>query len=282
MFNVSDRRGRTVLAAAILALNLAVPALAQTTAAGSTAEESFTAIAYYGRAFDTFAPDALGDYPPGTATTTKNRALFGVDFDYRLVGQDSGAWRLWLGGETLHGVRSADISCVTEAEQASALCKAQAWVTPNGLQYATKILTQQTSLEAYVTPRLEFRRLQAGSSTPTWLYATTRLGFIALTSAPRVYKSFHAGVGLRVDGGPFEGTQLEAGWGNNELFSGPSWRRLKIDGLLTFSLDGVPLVRDRARFFVEMFIDNDLRGTSADSIQTFLGFDFDIRRFFGS
>ena len=30
-----------------------------------------------------------------------------------------------------------------------------------------------------------------------------------------------------------------------------------------------------------MFIDNDLAGDTPDSIQTFLGFDIDIRRFFG-
>ena len=30
-----------------------------------------------------------------------------------------------------------------------------------------------------------------------------------------------------------------------------------------------------------MFIDNDLKGNTPDSIQSFMGIDFDIRRFFG-
>jgi hypothetical protein len=88
-------------------------------------------------------------------------------------------------------------------------------------------------------------------------------------------------MGLRVADGPFEGSMLEAGWGNNDLFSGPAWRRLKIDGLMSFGLDGVPGIRDKGRFFVEMYVDNDILGPSSDSIQTFLGIDFDIRKFFG-
>jgi hypothetical protein len=237
-------------------------------------DESLHATAYLGWAFDTFAPDSIGDYPPGTVTTTKNRTLFGVDFDYRLVGRETGGSQFWLAGETLHGVRSVDINCDGE-DKASSLCEPKP-----GLDYAKQVLTDQTSIEAYVTPRWEFKKLQADSSAPTWLYATARVGFVAVTSAPRVYPNTHVGLGLRVADGPFEGSMLEGGWGNNELFSGPKWRRLKIDGLMTFGLDGVPGIRDRVKFFVQMYIDNDVGGPSSDSIQTFLGFDIDIRKFF--
>ena len=67
----------------------------------------------------------------------------------------------------------------------------------------------------------------------------------------------------------------------NELLSGRKWNRLKVDGYLSFDLQGVPVIRDRGRIFIEMFIDNDLAGDSADSIQTFFGFELDIRKFFG-
>jgi hypothetical protein len=67
----------------------------------------------------------------------------------------------------------------------------------------------------------------------------------------------------------------------NEMLSGRRWKRLKVDGYLTFGLDGVPGIRDRGRLFIQMFIDNDLAGNTPDSIQTFLGFELDIRRFFG-
>jgi len=50
---------------------------------------SFEATAYVGWAFDQFAPDSMGGYPPGTTTAKHNRYLLGVDFDYRMFGNDS-------------------------------------------------------------------------------------------------------------------------------------------------------------------------------------------------
>jgi len=265
-------RLKTLMCALVLA-GLAAPSFAQPPSAQAD-DTALRATAYLGWAFDTFAPDSIGDYPPGTVTTTKNRTLFGVDFDYRLVGSESGHGQFWLAGETLHGVRSVDISCEGE-DKASPLCDPKP-----GLNYAKQVLTDQTSIEAYVTPRWEFKKLQADSIAPTWLYATARVGFVAVTSAPRVYPNSHVGLGLRVAAGPFEGSMLEGAWGNNELFSGAKWRRLKIDGLMTFGLDGIPGIGDRVNFFVQMYIDNDVGGPSSDSIQTFLGFDIDIRKFF--
>jgi hypothetical protein len=104
-------------------------------------------------------------------------------------------------------------------------------------------------------------------------------GFIALERAPSVYKSFHYGLGLRTIDGTFEGSYLEIGMGPNELFSGTK-SRLKIDGLVSFSLDAVPGVGEAPRFFVEMFIDNNL-SDGADSVQTFFGIDVDLSRAFG-
>jgi hypothetical protein len=120
--------------------------------------------------------------------------------------------------------------------------------------------------------------LQRSSSAPTDFYVTARFGFIALDDAPRVFKNHHVGVGLRVKDGPFDGSRLEMGWGNNEMLSGLAWKRFKVDGSITFP---VPLTNETAHVFIQMFIDNDLRGSAPDSIQTFLGIDFDIRKFFG-
>ncbi len=239
------------------------------------AGDSFEATAYFGWAFDQFAPDDIGGYPPNTTTAKHNRALFGVDFDYRVIGNDSSHVQLWLAGETLHGVRNADIDCSAEKNKPP-ICKPEA-----GIPYARAVLENATSLEAYVQPRLEVLTLQPGASTPTKLYLTARLGFIALDDAPRVFKNHHVGVGLMADDGPFEGSMLEVGWGMNEMLAGRKFNRFKLDGRLTFSLDGIPGVRDRGSFFVEMFIDNDLKGKDADCVQTFLGIDLDIRKFFG-
>jgi hypothetical protein len=238
--------------------------------------ESLEASAYIGWAYDQFAPDKIGGYPPGTTTARHNRMLFGVDFDYRMLGSDSSDVRLWLSGETLHGVRSADVDCEAENNRPT-VCDPQP-----GVRYARAVLENATSLEAYVAPRLEFKALQKSASTPTQLYATARFGFIALEGAPRVYKNHHVGAGLVADGGPFKGSLVEFGWGMNEMLSGRDWKRLMVDGFLTFSLERVPIIRDNARFFIQMFIDNDLGGDTPDSIQTFLGFDLDVRKFFGA
>ena len=236
------------------------------------AGQSLEATAYFGWAFDQFAPDSTGGYPPNTVTEKHNRMLFGVNFDYRLSGTDDSGVQVWLAGETLHGVRSADINCAEEANKPP-VCTPQP-----GLEYARAVLANATSLEAYIAPRVLFARLQRDSSTPTRLYVTARFGFIALDDAPRVFKNHHIGVGLQADDGPFEGSGIEVGWGNNELLSGLGWKRLKVDGLITFP---VPKTGETARFFIQMFIDNDLKGSAPDSIQTFMGVDFDIRKFFG-
>ena len=234
--------------------------------------DSLEATAYFGWAFDQFAPDSLGGYPPNTLTERHNRVLFGVNFDYRMTGNDSSPLQLWLSGETMHGVRSADVDCTAE-ENKPAECN-----PTGGVSYARAVLADATSIEAYVAPRLEFGQLQKTSTTPTRLYATARFGFIALERAPRVYKNHHLGVGLMADGGPFGGSHVEFGWGMNELLSGRKWKRLKVDGLITFP---VPRTGETAHFFIQMFIDNDLKGNTPDSIQSFMGVDLDIRRFFG-
>ena len=59
--------------------------------------------------------------------------------------------------------------------------KMQVWLPDGSEKRMTaedwQVLTDQTSIEAYVTPRWEFMKLQADSNAPTWLYATARVGF---------------------------------------------------------------------------------------------------------
>ena len=259
----------------LMCVLLVVPAAAAAQsqpAAGGTAGHSLDATAYYGWAFDQFAPDSTGGYPPNTVTAKSNRSLFGVNFDYRMIGTDQTRVQFWIAGETMHGVRSADIDCSAEANK-PAVCDPQA-----GVSYARAVLANATSLEAYFAPRLKFLRLQRDSSTPAYLYVGARFGFIALDDAPRVFKNHHVGVGLEADDGPFEGSRIEFGWGSNEMLSSRQWNRFKVDGTITFP---VPLTGETARFFIQMSIDNDLAGSAPDSIQTFMGVDFDIRKFFG-
>ena len=58
------------------------------------------------------------------------------------------------------------------------------------------------------------------------------------------------------------------------------WNRLKVDGLLSFSRAGIPLVRNNGRLFVEMTVDNDLHD-GPDSVCSFFGFELDLRMAIG-
>lgn len=242
--------------------------------ASPSAETSpLQATAYFGEVVDTFAPDSVGDYKnPEAGSAQKLRNVFGVDFAFRMLGKEESEVQLWLRGETLHGVRTADIDCTGTTPPP--VCSD---TTPFPAR-AKFILERASSIEALVSPRLEFKTLQLGSDAPARLYIVGNLGFIALERAPSVFKNFHLGTGLRTAAGTFEGSYLEVGFGRNQLFSG-NRMRLKIDGLVSFNLDAVPLMGEAPRFFVEMFIDNNLRA-GADSVQTFFGIDLDLKKAF--
>ena len=82
---------------------------------------------------------------------------------------------------------------------------------------------------------------------------------------------------------------LELGWGRTDLFFNTPgrnpWHRLKIDGLLSFPV--LQAFTDKAKFwtkapraFVQIYSDFDPTGNESDSIQTFVGLDFDLGEIF--
>jgi hypothetical protein len=238
-------------------------------------ESPFFASFFLGEVVDNFAPEIVANYKAkdlNDALKAKSSFIFGFDFDYRIAGRSDSRVQLWVAGETIHGVRSADVDC-SDAAKAPPVCDA----TPENLaDRARYILKNATSLEVWGYPRVEFHTLQGGTDSPAKLYAGVNLGFIALDEASQVYRSHHVGGGLTADEGPFAGSYLEVGWGKNELFS-RGWNRLKIGGLLSFSIDRLPLWRDHGRLFAEMTIDNSL-DSGPDSIRTFFGVDIDLKR----
>jgi hypothetical protein len=175
----------------------------------------------------------------------------------------------------MHGVRTADVDC-RDSDQRPPVCDQP--TLQNVRSQAQFILKNATSLEVWASPRVEFHTLQGGTDSPAKLYAAANLGFIALDDAPQtgVYRSHHFGVGLAADAGSFDGSYLEVGWGKNELFS-KEWNRLKIAGLLSFSIEKLPIWRDLGRLFVEMTIDNSLE-SGPDSVRTFFGVDVDLKK----
>jgi hypothetical protein len=240
-------------------------------------ESPFEASAFLGQVIDNFAPDKVANYTfsDPDALKAKSSFIFGFDFSYRLRGRSDDRVQWWVDGETMHGVRTADVDC-SPSDQRPPVCDEP--TVQNIPSQARYILKNATSLEVWASPRVDFHTLQGGTDSPAKLYAALNLGFIALDDAPQtgVYRSHHVALGLAADAGSFDGSFLEVGWGKNELFS-RDWNRLKIGGLLSFSLERIPLWRDLGRIFVEMTIDNSL-SEGPDSIRTFFGVDIDLKK----
>jgi hypothetical protein len=240
--------------------------------------ESMEVTAYLGRAYDNFAPARVGVYPPGTTSSESWRYIAGVDFDFRVWGRKH--TQLWIAGETLHGVRSADINCSLEPKPE--LCSTEAGGEVDRFRVT---LQHASSLEAYLQPRLEFYALQADTNYETKLYGTARLGVMVVEGTPESYRAHHVGVGLMSARGPFSGSYLELGLGKTELFPRDDgetpWRRTKLEGLVSFPLFGVFLDRAKdwkraPRMFIQIHADFDRSDRASDSIQTFVGLDFDL------
>ena len=94
-----------------------------------------------------------------------------------------------------------------------------------------------------------------------------------------------------IESGHFGGSYFEVGWGRTDLFSNfeqlddgtfvelNRWRRIKIDAHLSFPLSAGQ--SDRwPRPFLQLFADFDPTDKTADSIQTFIGVDFDLSQLF--
>jgi hypothetical protein len=243
-------------------------------------ESPFDASVFFGGVVDTFAPDKVGNYQNPGAGGQKTQENFGVDFDYRALGRSDSRVQFWINGETTHGVRSADIDCnPPDPNDKPPVCGTE--LKPSDFPTRARyILEHATSLEAYVSPRIEFHTLQGGTDSPANLYVTSRIGFLALKDAPDVFTSIHFGLGLVANAGNYAGSYFEAGWGKNELFT-DRWNRLKVDGLLSFSMEKIPGLGSLGRFFVEMVIDNDLKDEGPDSVRTYFGFDIDLKSLVG-
>ena len=247
-------------------------------------EQNFFASMYLGNVIDTFAPDSIGDYQNPDAGARKTRQTFGIYFDSRLAGSGDDGVQLWVYAETLHGVRSADIDCGVADDLKPSVCAKDTFETIDGVlktvpAKAKYILEHASSLEAFINPRLEFLTLQENSESPIRVYVTGRLWFIALDKSPTVFKNYEIGAGFLLSDGPFLGSYLDVGWGRNELFADDGTKRLKLDGTLVFPLERL-LKHEATKFFIQMRIDNDIRGDAADAIQTLYGFSWDLGTLF--
>jgi hypothetical protein len=243
--------------------------------------EPFWATAYLGMAVDNFAPAEVGNYKNPTAGGSAAREVVGVDFEFRAWGKASGKRQLWIIGQTLHGMRSADVDCTGETRPP--VCESLASTT-NPSERFLYVLEHANSFEGYLAFRYEFATLQAGTAFPSRLYLTGRFGVMMLDDEVHdAYDTHHFGVGLMAPASSFAGSYLEVGIGRSDLFfSEPGRRpyhRLKIDGMLSFPVlkkiwEGAP------NAFVQLYADFDPTGGGADSVQSFFGFEFELSELF--
>jgi len=251
----------------------------------SDERDTFDASGYVGVAVDNFAPASVGGYENSEVGGPLTRFVGGFDFEFRLLGSDVSPRQLWVFGETLHGVRRADINCADEQQKPAVCDRLTAANAAKQLQF---VLENATTMEAYTGFRYEFLTLHPDGDMPAKLYATARLGVMLLNGkaqsdgetfdANHAYDTHHVGIGLILPKGKFAGSLLEIGIGRSELFdhAGVSrgWHRLKIDGSLSVQLQG-PMYG-----FVQLYSDFDPAGPAADSVQTFFGLSFELAEFF--
>lgn len=240
---------------------------------------TFEATGYIGLAVDTFAgSDTLTYLNPGDTGKTHERAVGGFDFAYRLLGDPTPYFpqpgeeifepSLWVYGETVHGVRSADVNCTQNPD--IPVCQKSLTTPPNPGTTLYYILRNATSLEGFMGFRYEFHGVQQSSDNPANLYFKAQAGFLDVAGAPgHALGMHHLALGAVATKGNFQDSYLEAGWGRSDVFATAKSRRLKIDGYLQRK------IKKGFSFFAQLLVDTGL-GRSSDAIQSYIGFNVDI------
>lgn len=257
--------------------------------------EVLEASAYLGTAYDNFAASEIKSYlNQDDSNTTQTRFIFGFDFEYLLVGSPwhrdlpasqanapggSGEsipskTRLYVFGETLHGVRSADVDCSAPEQERPPVCNS----TPLGAnipEQARFILRNATSLEAFVGLRWEFFELQRNSPSPASLYLKGQAGFLSVSNIGGDVVDMHqVGFGIIAKDGRLRDSYVELGFGRTDLFLDHRNRRWKVDGYLAFEV-GKSSIEHAIRPFAQITVDSDF-GSGSDSVQSYVGIDFDV------
>jgi len=240
----------------------------------STFEASF----YLGYGIDSFAASELRKYlNPEAAGEVVERIVGGFDFGYRLFGDPMNreGHQLWVYGETLHGVRSADVDCTANPGQP--LCKDLLAVpNPNPGEQLSAILRKATSLEAFAGLRWEFRGINFGSDAAR-AYFKTQFGFVTVAGLGGDVVDLHqyAAFGLTATKGKLRNSYMELGYGKSDFFLDNRKKRWKIDGFLSIGSRATEGLAALMRPFAQITVDSDF-GKGSDSVQTYIGIDFDV------
>jgi len=249
--------------------------------------------AYVGVGIDTFAAGEVNRYiNANDSNKIKVRGVGGLDFAYRIHNgpcsegdkRNSSATQpcdatgpkpqLWVYGETVHGLRSADVDC--KANPNLSVCKLFQQTPSFSPDRTLFILRNATSLEAYAGARLEFYTVGRNSRSPANLYLKSEAGFLVVAGAGKLSPNHTSiALGLTATSGRFRDSFLDTGYGCTKLFVTNPKSRWKIHGYLTWDSFGEMASR-YVRAFAEMTVDSDL-GPGADSVQSYFGINFDIQ-----
>ena len=240
---------------------------------------------YIATAIDSFAAQDLKKYlNPEDSGEIRFRGIGGFDFAYRVAGTTDTKNQLWVYGETVHGVRSADVECsgdnakIPPCKDAFIGAQLAGNLTSPGTQ-TLYMLRNATSLEAFMGVRYEFLTVRPGSNTRANLYFKGQAGFLTVAkNGQDVVDLHHYGVGLIATTGDFTGSYVEVGRGRSDIFHDNKRSRTKIDGYATWKMTN----DDRwggIQPFIQITVDADL-GYGADSVQNYFGLQFDVKRLF--
>ncbi|MQA30848.1 MAG: hypothetical protein GEU82_13620 [Luteitalea sp.] len=260
------------LASFLVVVSLTAPALAQQGPA--EARHGIDATMYVGISIDTFSARELRRYlNPEESGDRRQRFVAGFNFDYRVAGRDDDrGGQLWLYGETVHGVRSADVNC--GADPGIPVCAP--FAVGADARKVLFILRNASSLEAFAGARWELMDVNFGEgaapgSNAVKAYVKGQVGFLAVEqSGGDALNINHVALGLRAVRGRYRDSYFEAGFGTSDLYDVHSDSRLKIDGMLNIDVGLAG-----AFPFVQMVVDADGR-SGADTIQTYIGVSLDL------
>jgi hypothetical protein len=250
---------------------------------------SFLADAYLGEAVDNFAGDTTLQYlNPQAANSNLLRAIGGIDFQYRLMGERTSKKQLWVYGQTVYGVRSSDVDCKDPNTVQLSVCSNNLGSTPASTvlkgapDQFIAILRGASSLEAFVGARYETALLQSTTDSPARIYVNLQLGFLSVAgSGSDAVDMHHLGVGAIAVNGMFQQSFLEVGIGKDDLFKTNPNKRLMVDGYLTVDPHYIPGFKNsvgagsRIRPFIELTGNFD-GGHGSDSVQTYFGLNFNF------
>lgn len=248
----------------------------------------FEATFYIGTVMDTFAGSQVQKFVnPDASGGIQWRGTAGTDFSYRLWGKHRPdesrrfANNLWLYGETVYGARSAQFDCAKNPTFLNCQDTPTSPPPPNEFFF---ILRNAATLEGFAGFQWEFLSLRpSGKSVSANLYVKSQAGFLTVslpssnststtpsTTPSNFAQVHHIAVGGVITNGEFQDSYFEIGHGRTDLFGPSSRRRWKVDSFLTFPVDA------GINFYIQLFADTDF-GNASDSVQTYFGFDFDLK-----